>query len=89
MKRAMWPVFVPLLIMLTISAVNNYGLIAVMAWTGIGGIALKLTDARLTSCGQGVLWQTGWRKVVMVSNHLFWWPWHLKRIPGKTKPNIE
>lgn len=76
-SKATWPVFVPLALMLVLTAAVPEGMLVVMGWTAAGFIAIKLRGKRLSTEGRGAQWRTGWRKVVLVSYHLFWWPWYV------------
>lgn len=80
LTRTTWQLFVPLVLMLTAAGLHWYGLIAVIAWTGIGYFAMLFSGQRKVNSFQwGAEWKSGWRKLVVVSYNLFWWPCVIKK----------
>ena len=79
-KRPEWELFVPVVLMALAAGLHFYGMVAVMCWTGLGYLALAATGKRsVSSYGRGPEWRSGWRKFVVVSYNLFWWPWIICR----------
>lgn len=79
-NRTALQLFVPIVLMVLVAGLSFCGMVALMCWTGVGALALTVTDKRSVSAfGRGQAWRCGWRKIVVVSYNLFWWPWVIGR----------
>ncbi len=73
-SRSEWQIWMPFVLVIALTAWSPIGLLVMMVWTGIGVIVLKLVRGGSVPHYGLTKYRTGFRKIVLVTYHIVWWP---------------